>query len=56
MSSCNNANRSIGCTVSSCKHHCGSENFCTLDRVKIGTHEQNPKVCECVDCESFEKV
>ena len=29
--------------------------YCTLNQIKIGkTHEQNPKVVECTDCESFE--
>lgn len=50
---CSNANRAIGCTVQQCEHHCGSENYCTLDRINVGTHEQNPTVCQCTDCESF---
>ncbi len=49
----NSANRSIQCTVDSCKNHCGTEQYCSLDKVSIGTHETNPKVCQCVDCESF---
>lgn len=52
---CDNANFSIGCTVSSCKYHCGSKDYCTLDKVNIGTHEAHPSKCECVDCKSFEK-
>lgn len=52
---CDNANLSIGCTVSSCKYHCGGQNYCTLDKVDIGTHEPHPTKCECVDCKSFEK-
>lgn len=46
-------NRSIQCTVDKCKNHCGTEQFCTLDTVNIGTHESDPTVCQCVDCESF---
>ena len=49
------ANKSIECTVTSCDHHCGTENYCTLDAVSIGTHETNPTVCQCVDCMSFVK-
>lgn len=49
----NSANRSIQCTVDSCKNHCGTEQYCSLNKVSIGTHETNPKVCQCVDCESF---
>lgn len=47
------ANRSIGCTVQQCKHHCQSENFCTLNSITVGTHEMNPSKVECTDCESF---
>ncbi len=50
---CNDANKSIGCTVEKCAHHCHSENYCTLNQVSIGSHETDPKVCQCVDCESF---
>ena len=46
-------NHSIRCTVSQCVNHCGSKNYCALDEITIGTHEQNPTVCQCTDCESF---
>ncbi len=52
---CNNENKSIHCSVEQCRHHCTSADYCTLDTVSIGTHESNPTMCECVDCESFEK-
>lgn len=48
-----NANKSIGCTVKQCMYHCGNENFCSLDKVNIGTHETNPTEVKCTDCESF---
>lgn len=48
-------NRNIECNVVQCKNHAQSECFCALDRIKVGTHESNPTVCECTDCESFEK-
>jgi len=47
------ANHCIACSVTNCAHHAGMENFCSLDRVVIGTHEKNPTVVQCVDCESF---
>lgn len=47
------ANPSIKCSVVQCKNHCGNENYCTLDTIKVGTHEQNPTVVQCTDCESF---
>lgn len=49
----NNVNRSIKCSVTQCEHHSGAENYCTLDSIKVGTHEANPTVVECTDCESF---
>ncbi len=48
-------NPNIHCTVEQCRHNMCSENYCTLDRVDIGTHEADPTVKECVDCNSFEK-
>lgn len=50
---CNNANKSIQCTVQQCKFHCKSKDFCSLDSIKVGTHEMNPTACECTDCTSF---
>lgn len=46
-------NHCIKCTVVSCANHAKDENYCVLDTVKIGTHESNPTVSQCVDCESF---
>lgn len=55
-SSCGSkANNSIKCTVEECKFHCGDQSYCTLDCISVGAHEQNPEVCECVDCKSFSK-
>ncbi len=48
-------NHSIQCSVQQCEHHCGNENFCALNSVRIATHEANPTECACVDCESFRK-
>jgi hypothetical protein len=48
-------NKSIGCSVEPCKWHGKSENYCTLSKINVGTHEANPKQKECTDCESFEK-
>ncbi len=54
MNNCKDkANKSIECTVSECKYHCSAENYCSLDTVKIGTHESHPTEKQCVDCESF---
>lgn len=46
-------NPSIECSVNNCQYHAQSENFCTLNKIKVGTHESNPTQVECTDCESF---
>lgn len=48
------ANQCIKCTVASCKNHCNDKDYCSLEEVKIGTHEPHPTQCQCVDCKSFE--
>ena len=50
-----NANKCIECTVKQCAHHCDVENYCSLDRIMVGTHEGNPTVDQCTDCKSFRK-
>lgn len=47
-------NTAIACSVEQCKYHCQNEDYCSLNSIKVGTHEQNPTVPECTDCESFE--
>ena len=34
-------------------YNCNSEDYRTLYKVCIGTHELYPTECQCVDCESF---
>ncbi len=48
-------NPNIKCTVTQCQHHAGSDNYCSLDCICVGTHEANPTVPECTDCNSFVK-
>ncbi|CUU49560.1 MULTISPECIES: DUF1540 domain-containing protein [Clostridium] len=47
-------NESIGCSVTECKYHCKDDDYCTLDQIKVGTHESRAKTVECTDCQSFE--
>ena len=49
------ANKCIECTVKSCAYHCDTENYCSLDRILVGTHETNPTENQCTDCKSFRK-
>ena len=46
-------NRSIHCSVENCAHHCQSVPYCSLEAIQVGTHEANPTVVECTDCQSF---
>ena len=46
-------NHCIECSVKQCANHACGEDYCALDKVRIGTHEPNPTVSQCVDCESF---
>ena len=49
------ANHCIECHVTQCGHHCGCEDYCSLDRICVGTHEANPTIDQCTDCMSFVK-
>lgn len=48
-------NRAIGCTVDECKYHCGNEQYCTLQQIRVGKCEPCANTCECTECASFEK-
>lgn len=48
-------NKSIGCTVNECKHHCQTENCCTLSRIQVKKHGSTANTVEQTDCGSFEK-
>lgn len=47
------ANMSIKCTVQQCANHCKDKDYCSLDTIVVGTHEMNPTMSQCTDCESF---
>ena len=49
------ANKSIECTVRQCAYHCDEANYCSLDKILVGTHECDPAVEQCTDCMSFRK-
>ena len=49
-----NKNESIECTIKNCAHHAGTVNYCTLEKIHVGTHEMNPTKKECTDCDSFQ--
>ena len=41
-------NTSIRCAVTNCANHCKDAQYC-------GTHEANPTMDQCTDCQSFKK-
>ena len=47
------ANQSIACTVQQCRYHCENQNYCSLEKIQVGTHEAHPKVVDCTDCQTF---
>lgn len=49
----NKINQSIECTVQQCRHHSDDQDYCTLNAIRVGTHEMNPTQNQCTDCESF---
>ena len=55
MSIFEKSNKCIHCSVQQCAHHCKDEDYCTLDQIRVGTHETDPTVPPCTDCMSFEK-
>ena len=48
-------NTSIKCAVTSCTHHRKDAQYCGLNSIQVGTHESNPTVDQCTDCQSFRK-
>ena len=49
----NGKNECIHCTINNCTYHAKNEDYCTLEAIMVGTHESNPTMKECTDCESF---
>ena len=46
-------NTAIQCEVTSCENHCNDCNYCSLESIKVGTHEAHPTQSACTDCKSF---
>ncbi len=53
MMNSDKANKCIACSVTQCTNHCGTENYCSLDKIQVGTHEVDPTKKQCTDCQSF---
>ena len=50
----NKENKSIGCTVTDCKYHCKSAEYCTLDKIQVGECGCHPTESDETCCRSFE--
>ena len=50
-----NANKCIACTVTECTNHCDTSDYCSLNAIRIGTHEYDPAKSQCTDCKSFRR-
>ena len=48
-------NTAIHCSVTDCAHHCQDAEYCGLNSIRVGTHEADPAMDQCTDCQSFEK-
>ncbi len=55
MDNMQSLNRSIQCSVFSCKHNNNQQGYCVLDKIVVGTHEPDPTDKQCADCRSFVK-
>lgn len=45
-------NSGVKCSVQQCVHNEAQE-YCNLTTIQVGTHEQNPTMDQCTDCQSF---
>ena len=48
-------NSSINCTVTNYAHHSKDLINCGLSSIQVGTHESNPSLDQCTDCQSYQK-
>ena len=49
-----NVNHSIKCSVASCVHHSGAQEYCTLNEIKVGCCRAKATFCDNTECASFE--
>lgn len=47
-------NNSIRCSVNRCAYHCGEQNYCTLNEIKVGCCDSNVTNCASTECASFQ--
>lgn len=49
-----NINKSIQCTVEECRYHCSDCDYCSLDKILVGSHEKFGLGEYHTDCKSFD--
>ena len=47
-------NNSIRCSVNRCAYHCGEQNYCTLNEIKVGCCDTTVTNCANTECASFQ--
>ena len=47
-------NNSIRCSVNRCAYHCGEQNYCNLNEIKVGCCDANVTNCANTECASFQ--
>ncbi len=48
-------NECIGCSVETCKYHCGDANYCTRNGIEVGScGSTDAQTSEKTFCQSFE--
>lgn len=47
MNGIKKANNSIHCGVKSCEHHCGSEDYCSLQAIDVQPNTNCGNGCSC---------
>jgi hypothetical protein len=47
-------NHNIKCNVTTCHHHAGQQDYCTLNTIQVGCcNTPKPQDCDCTKCASF---
>ena len=47
-------NHNIQCSVNTCAHHAGEQDYCTLRSIRVGCCAAQHKSCDCTECASFQ--
>jgi hypothetical protein len=48
------ANTNIQCSVKSCSHHCQSQDYCSLNAIKVSNCGATASTADATECASFD--